>query len=49
MDADRGQGIVRPGTCRYQREKSATISFAAPASSGLAIFRVAFTKNSCST
>src|SRR5690242_17190555 len=38
-----------PGTCRYQREKSATISFAVAASSGLAIFRVTFTKNSCST
>lgn len=38
-----------PGTCTCQCDKSATISFAVSALSGLGIFRVAFTKNSCST
>src|SRR5450756_341364 len=35
------------GTCTYQRDRSAMISFAAAVSSGLGIFRVTLTKNSC--
>src|SRR5581483_1414296 len=37
------------GVCTYQRARSATISFAAAASSGLGILRVTVTKNSCRT